>query len=62
MKAPDRHRMENQFSGVFAQIEGCIGSAKRVGAEAVTDIVLGVKTERDTIKASRHFTPTEGDD
>ena len=55
MKSPDRQQLEKYLKSVVAQIEGWIGGAKRIGDEDVTDIVLVVKTQSDTIKASSHF-------
>lgn len=62
MKSPDRQQLEKYLKSAIAQIEGWIGGAKRVGEEDVTDIVIVVKTKRDTIKASSHFTTAERDE
>ena len=55
MKSPDRKQLEKYLEGVAAQIEGWIGAARRIGDDTVTDIVLVVKTDSDTIKTNRHF-------
>ncbi len=62
MQSPDRQQLEKYLKSVVAQIEGWIGGRLRVGDEDVTDIVLVVKTERETIKASQHFGASRQDD
>jgi hypothetical protein len=61
MKSPDPEQLQRYLEGVAAQIEGWLGATRQVGEENVTDIVLVVKTENDTVKVSRHFTAPAGD-
>jgi len=58
MKSPDTKQLEHYLEGVIAQIEGWIGAGRKIGEGNITDIVLVVKTDTDTIKTSRHFEPS----
>lgn len=57
MKSPGVKQVEEYLKGVAAQIEGWIGDTKQVAGEYVTDVVIVVKTESQTIKATRNFPP-----